>query len=103
MRGRFCFLGGPHFTDLSSFVRMGAEMKKTLLTEVFTLDDFKAIHGENAIILFKENDEKVLTPILSSAEKLEGPLTIYSLVIEQDDIETKALKKKVASEAKGDA
>ena len=103
MRGRFCFLGGPHFTDLSSFVRMGAEMKKTLLTEVFTLDDFKAIHGENAIILFKENDEKVLTPILSSAKKLEGPLTIYSLVIEQDDIETKALKKKVASEAKGDA
>lgn len=100
MRGRFCFLGGPRFSELSSFFRKGAEMKKTFLTEVFTLEDFKKRHGENAIILFKENEEKVLTPVLSNTEKIEGPITIHSLVIEQDDVETKALKRKEANAAK---
>lgn len=103
MRGRFCFLGGPRFSELSTFVRNGAEMKKTLLTEVFTLEDYKLTYGENAIILFKETEDKVLSPILSDTEKIEGPLTIYSLVIEQDDIETKALKKKEAAEAKSES
>lgn len=100
MRGRFCFLGGPRFFELSSFFQRGAEMKKTLLTGIFTLEDFKKTHGENAIILFKENEEKVLTPVLFNDEKLEGPVTIHSLVIEQDDIETKALKKKEANASK---
>lgn len=100
MRGRFCFLGGPRFSELSSFCRKGAEMKKTLLTEVFTLEDFKKTHGENAIILFKEDEDKVLTPVLSNTEKIEGPVTIHSLVIEQDDVETKALKRKEANAAK---
>lgn len=103
MRGRFCFLGGPRFTELSSFVRRGAEMKSTLLTEVFTLEDFKTTHGENAIILFTETEDKKLSPVLSETEKIEGPITIHSLVMEQDDPETKALKRKQAKEVKSES
>ena len=103
MRGRFCFLGGPRFTELSSFVRRGAEMKSTLLTEVFTLEDFKTTHGENAIILFTETEDKKLSPVLSETEKIEGPITIHSLVIEQDDPETQALKRKQAKEVKSES
>lgn len=97
MRGRFCFLGGPRFTELSSFVRRGAEMKATPLTEVFTLEDYKKVHGDDAIILFQYSEEKGLRPVLADAEEIEAPVTIYSLVIEKEDIETKALKKKVAA------
>lgn len=100
MRGRFCFLGGPRFGDLAALVRRGAMMKKTLLTDVFTLEDFKNIHGDDAIILFTETEAGVLTPVLSDAEKIEGPIAIHSLVVEKDDPETKALKKKEAAEAR---
>ncbi len=103
MRGRFCFLGGARFGDLASQVGRGATMKKTLLTEVFTLDDFKNTHGENAIILFTETEEGVLTPVLSDVEGIEGPVAIHSLVIEKDNVEMKALKKKEAAEAKGES
>jgi len=83
MRGRFCFLGGPRFSELSSLVRRGAEMKATLLTDIFTVEDFKKTHGENAVILFKETEEKKLSPVLSEGEKLEGPLTIHALVLDE--------------------
>ncbi len=96
MRGRFCFLGGPKFADLSSIVGRGAVMKATQLTEVFTLQDFKTTHGDNAIILFRSDSEKHLVPILDETEDIEGPTTIYSLVIEKDDLELAAHKKKEA-------
>lgn len=99
MRGRFCFVGGPRFADLSSFVGRGAVMKKTLLTEVFTLDDFKAMHGKNAIILFTETEDGVLTPVAANEAKveMEEQMAIHALVIEKDSVEEKALKKKEAA------
>lgn len=103
MRGRFCFLGGPRFSDLSSFVGKGAEMKSTLLTDVFTIEDFKTTHGNNAIILFTETEDGKLNPVLSEDEKIEGSITIHSLVIEEDGPETKALKKKEVSEGKSES
>ena len=60
----------------------------------------KAAHGDNAIILFTETEDGKLNPVLSEDEKIEGSITIHSLVIEQDDPETKALKKKEVSEGK---
>lgn len=102
MRGRFCFLGGPRIVELSSFVGKGAEMKSTLLTDVFTLEDFKMTHGDNAIILFLENENGNLSPVLSEIEKIEGPITVHSLVIEQGNPETRSLKKKEAKERKSE-
>jgi hypothetical protein len=83
MRGRFCFLGGPRFGELSSLVRRGAEMKATSITDIFTVDDFKKTHGENAVILFKEMPGGQLSPVLAEGEKLEGPITLHALVIDE--------------------
>lgn len=83
MRGRFCFLGGPRFSELSSLVRQGAEMKATSITEIFTVEDFKKTHGENAVILFKETPGGQLSPVLADGEKLEGPLTLHALVLDE--------------------
>lgn len=99
MRGRFCFLGGPKFGELDSFVRRGAVMKATLLTEVFNLEDFKTVNGDDAIILFVSSEENGLRPVLAEEEEIPVPSTIHALVIEKEDIETKALKKKEAREA----
>ncbi|MDG1976273.1 MAG: cation:proton antiporter [Akkermansiaceae bacterium] len=103
MRGRFCFLGGPRFSDLSSFVEKGAEMKSTLLTDVFTMEDFKTAHGDKAIILFIETEDGKLSPVLSEDEEIDGSITIHSLVLEQDNPEAKALKKKEVSEEKSES
>ena len=94
MRGRFCFLGGPRFADLRAMVARGGEMKVSKLTDVFTLEDFRMTHGDDAMILFQSSPEKGLQPVLADAEKIEGFVTIYSLVVEKEDLETKALRKK---------
>ena len=84
MRGRFCFLGGPKIKQLRALVEKGAVMKATQLTEVFTLEDFRLTHGDDAIILFQSDEEKGLRPILSDAEGITSPTTILSLVIEKE-------------------
>ncbi|MDB4311635.1 cation:proton antiporter [bacterium] len=83
MRGRYCFLGGPQFRDIESFVRRGAVMKVTLLTDVFTLEDFRMTH-ERVMILFQHDEEKGLRPVVSDVETIEGPTKIYSLVMEKE-------------------
>ncbi|MFT6862121.1 MAG: CBS-domain-containing membrane protein [Akkermansiaceae bacterium] len=100
MRGRFCFLGEPRFSELRAMVRRGGEMKASKLTDVFTLADFRTIHGDDAMILFQHTPEKGLQPVHADAEKIEGFVTIYSLVVEKEDLETKALRKKEESEGK---
>jgi hypothetical protein len=81
-------------------VEKGAEMKSTLLTDVFTMEDFKTAHGDKAIILFIETEDGKLSPVLSEDEEIDGSITIHSLVLEQDNPEAKALKKKEVSEEK---
>ncbi|MDB4577664.1 hypothetical protein N9090_00635, partial [bacterium] len=83
MRGRYCFLGGPQFREIESFVRRGAVMKVTLLTDVFTLEDFRMTH-ERVMILFQHDEEKGLRPVVSDVETIEGPTKIYSLVMEKE-------------------
>ncbi|MEN8736352.1 MAG: cation:proton antiporter [Akkermansiaceae bacterium] len=80
MRGRFCFHNGPTFTALSSFVGRGGVLKATLLTDVFTLADFRATHHE-AMILFQHDVEKGLRPVFAEDEEIAGTTMIYSLVL----------------------
>ncbi len=82
MRGRFCFLGGPQLGRLETFVRRGGVVKKTQLTDVFTLEDFRNTHGDDAIILFQHDDEKGLRPVAAEAEDISEPTTVYALVKE---------------------
>jgi len=83
MRGRFCFQGGPMFGDLQALVSEGAVVKKTQLTDVFTLEDFQMTHGDDAIILFLHDTDKGLRPV-EAEEGIEGPVTIYALVKEEE-------------------
>lgn len=80
LRGRFCFHNGPTFPALSSFVGRGAQWKATLLTDLFTLADFRNTH-EQAMILFQYDDERGLRPVFAEDEEIEGGTTIYSLVM----------------------
>ena len=85
MRGRFCFFGGPKLRDLGLLVGKGAAMKATQLTEKFTLEDFREMHNEDALILFQSDEGKGLRPVMADAEDIEGPTTILSLVLEKED------------------
>jgi hypothetical protein len=87
MRGRFCFLGGPRFKELASFVAKGAEIKATPLTEVFTLEDFRQTYGDRALILFKENEGGGLSPLHWNEEKIEGAVVLHSLVLPESGAE----------------
>ena len=89
MRGRLCFHNGPRFADLETFVRRGAVVKKTQLTDVFTLEDFHTTHGEDAIILFQHDEEKGLRPVSAEKSEITAPTTIYALVKEAPAAETK--------------
>ncbi|MGJ8698323.1 MAG: cation:proton antiporter [Verrucomicrobiaceae bacterium] len=84
MRGRYCFLDGPKFGELSSMVGRGAVLKATPLTEVFTLEDFRMTH-KRAMILFQHDAEKGLRPVAAAAEEITVPTTIYSLVMEKEE------------------
>lgn len=83
MRGRYCFLGGPTVAEMASLVERGAVFKATQLTEVFTIEDFQSMHGEDAVILFREDREGKLRPVEASGEKLKGGMTVYALVFEK--------------------
>ncbi|MGD1977927.1 MAG: cation:proton antiporter [Akkermansiaceae bacterium] len=91
VRGRFCFLNGPRLDDLRTLVRNGAVMKSTRLTDVFTLQDFMEAHGDNAVVLFTETEDGKLQTVPSDTEKIPGPVTIHSLVIDPDAPSSKAV------------
>lgn len=80
MRGRYSFHKGPTFAMLSSFVGRGAVLKATLLTDVFTLEDFRNTHDQ-ALILFQHDEAKGLRPIFAEDEEITGPTKIYALVM----------------------
>ena len=50
--GREAFGSDASFVDLSRRLHRGAEIRKTTLSETFTLDRFWEVHGENAVPLF---------------------------------------------------
>ncbi|MGE5154373.1 MAG: cation:proton antiporter, partial [Bdellovibrio bacteriovorus] len=50
--GRIAFGKDASYLDLSRRLHLGAEIRRTTLSESFTLEDFRALHGEQAIPLF---------------------------------------------------
>ena len=52
LRGRRLFGQDVTYAELALRYRAGAQVKKTQLTEEFTLDDFHRQHGTDAIVLF---------------------------------------------------
>ncbi|MBK1835335.1 cation:proton antiporter [Roseibacillus ishigakijimensis] len=83
-RARLCFHGGPKFRELENLALSGASIKKTRLTEIFTLADFVREHGESARILFMNHPEKGLGPVEPKTENLPAGTQIYALVPEEE-------------------
>lgn len=83
-RARICFRGETKFRTLEALALQGAKVKKTNLTDVFTLADFFQTHGSEAHILFMNHPEKGLTPFDNSIKELPQGTIIYSLLPEEE-------------------
>jgi NhaP-type Na+/H+ or K+/H+ antiporter len=70
-RGRTLFRKDAAFDELASRWEAGARIKKTMLTEDFTFDDFRARYGPDAIVLFALDEAGKL--IVNTSE---GPKTL---------------------------
>jgi len=84
MRGRLCYSQAPTFQDLERKVYQGHVIKKTTITEVFTLSDFHEIHGKEAPILFLNDPVKGLRPAQADLTEITADTTIYALVSSQE-------------------
>lgn len=84
MRGRICFRSRPQNSSLEKFVAEGAVIKKTTLTEQFTIEDFTALYGEDHILLFHDTEERGLE-VAHEKMRTPGPdTTIYALIRQQE-------------------
>ncbi|MDE0593610.1 MAG: cation:proton antiporter [Roseibacillus sp.] len=79
-RGRICFSEEPTFLNLQNLARQNAVVKKTLLTEIFTLEHFHTNYGEDAVILFLHDEDKGLRPAAADLDSVPTGTTIYALV-----------------------
>lgn len=79
-RGRVCFSGAPAYPKLTTLCRGGAIVKKTLITDVFTLEDFTLTYGEDAIVLFLHDETRKLRPAPADLDDIPPNTTIYALI-----------------------
>lgn len=84
MRGRICFPDRPQYHRLENFATQGAVIKKTTITEQFTMDDFKELYGEEHILLFRITEERGLD-VVHDEMRTPGPdTTLYAIVRAED-------------------
>lgn len=72
-RGRTLFAADIDFARLEQQVASGAAIKATPLTDSFTIDNFREMHGENAIVLVLLTKERKLRLRTPSAELEPAP------------------------------
>ncbi len=82
-RGRSIFYEGITYADLRSLFRRGGELKKTQITENFTLDDFEKKHGDDYLPMFIIKDKKILV-VSEGWLELESNDFLISLVMPKD-------------------
>lgn len=88
-RGRRIFYGGTSFIDLNTLFSQGAELKKTNITDSFTLKEFEQEHGTNYVPLFVI-DDKGLKVVVEDKLELEPKDTLVSLVLTNKKTSAKA-------------
>ncbi len=65
----------------------GAKVKKTQITDIFTLEDFRTTHGdEEPLILFLHDPDRGLRPAKCDLEKVSSGTSIYVLMVEKEDL-----------------
>jgi len=82
-RGRICFSEKPTFQKLQNLASREGIIKKTLLTEVFTLEHFHETHGDDAVILFLHDEETGLRPATADLREIPPGTTLYALVSQE--------------------
>ena len=80
MRGRICLPNRPQYEALEEFVAQGASIKKTTLSDQFTIDDFKELYGEDYILLFYSTEERGLEVAHDSMRALSPGTKIYAMI-----------------------
>lgn len=86
MRGRLCFTGKPKHRRLQELAKSGNKVKKTQITEIFTLDDFRTTHDDDEpVILFLHDATRGLRPAPSDLEKVSAGTSIYVLMAADED------------------
>ena len=79
-RGRICFTENPTSSRLQALARQDAIIKKTTLTDIFTLEHFHSTYGDDAVILFLHGEDKGLRPAAAELEDVPAGTTIYAIV-----------------------
>jgi NhaP-type Na+/H+ or K+/H+ antiporter len=89
LRGRLLFAEPTTFDELNARVAAGATVKRTKLTEAFTLESFHAQHGSDARILFVVGDQgQVKICAVDEPPAPKAGQTIVSLVTPQPEAPT---------------
>ena len=79
-RVRACFKGAPTFKEMNEIFTKPHIVKKTTLTEVFTLDHFFEQYGEDTMVLFISDAKHGLRPVEGELKKVSDDTTIYALI-----------------------
>jgi CPA1 family monovalent cation:H+ antiporter len=83
--GRYLFARDATYAQLTSRLMMGAQVKKTKITEAFSFADFQQQHGEHALVLFVITESGALQISTSDAVLTPKPgQTIIALVDAQE-------------------
>ncbi len=79
LSARHCFQPARTHDELNELIDNGFTMKRTKLTEEFTLDDFRARRGEGAVLMFTLDGGKV-TVVTPDATVPQDGVTVIALV-----------------------
>jgi hypothetical protein len=81
VRAQICFTGAPDHATLQQLAAGGHVVKKSQITDVFTLEDFHLTYeGQTPVILFIRDESKGLRPAPTEIERIPPGTTLYVLV-----------------------
>lgn len=87
VRSQVCFTGAPGHAALQELAAGGAVVKKSQITEVFTLEDFRLTYdGRPYHILFLADQARGLRPAPVELERVAPGTTLYVLLPKADGI-----------------
>ena len=86
-RARLCFSEGATFRELSTRFNTPHKIKKTRISEKFTVEAFFEEYGEDTIVLFVSDEREGLRPATpefrKNFSKITEPTVIYALIPEE--------------------
>ncbi len=81
VRSQVCFTGAPDHATLQRFTASEGVVKKSQITEVFTLEDFRLTYdGKPYHVLFLSDESKGLRPAPVELERVAPGTTLYVLL-----------------------